>query len=105
MAASFASSKSRPCSMSSAPNARITAFFSVELPCGTTMVTAIPACAPAKASDWPWLPRVAVTIPCTYGRVVLVLHYDFHTGQRLEQRPSILWRRRDDRANQRNHVV
>ena len=41
----------------------------------------------------------------TYGRVVLVLHYDFHTGQRLEQRPSILWRRRDDRANQRNHVV
>src|SRR5262249_33613298 len=41
----------------------------------------------------------------TYGRVVLVLHDDFHTGQRLEQRPGILWRRRDGRANQPNHVV
>jgi glutathione S-transferase len=49
--------------------------------------------------------NAAAQLEGTYGRVVLVLHYDFHTGQRLEQRPSILWRRRDDRANQRNHVV
>ena len=51
IAASFASSKSRPCSINSAPNARIAAFFSVELPCGTTIITAMPARAPANASD------------------------------------------------------
>jgi len=49
--------------------------------------------------------NAAAQLEGTYGRVVLVLHYDFHTGQRLEQRPSILWRRRDARANQRNRVV
>ena len=32
------------------PQERIAAFFSVELPCGTTMVTAMPAREPAKAS-------------------------------------------------------
>src|SRR4030095_11748191 len=49
--------------------------------------------------------NAAAQLEGTYGRVVLVLHYDFHAGLRLEQRPSILWRRRDGRANQRNHVV
>ena len=52
-ACSFASSKSRPCSISSAPNERIAAFFSVELPCGTTIATATLARVPAKASEWP----------------------------------------------------
>src|SRR5262245_20924218 len=49
--------------------------------------------------------NAATQLEGTYRRVVLVLYDDFHTGQRLEQRPSILWRRRNDRANQRNHVV
>src|SRR5512139_2506959 len=49
--------------------------------------------------------NAAAQLEGTYGRVVLVLQYDFHTGQRPEQRPSILWRRRNDRANQRNHVI
>jgi hypothetical protein len=44
--------------MSSAPNARIAAFFSAELPCGTTIATGTFFCALAKANDWPWLPRV-----------------------------------------------
>ena len=52
-ASSFASSKLRPCSINSAPNDRIAAFFSVELPCGNTTVTAMPARDPAKANDWP----------------------------------------------------
>src|SRR5262245_60532318 len=43
--------------------------------------------------------NAATQLEGAYGRVVLVFHYDFHTGQGLEQRPSILRRRRDDRAN------
>src|SRR5262249_56192261 len=49
--------------------------------------------------------NAATQLKGTYGRVVLVFHYDFDTGEGLEQRPSILGRRRDDRANPRNHVV
>src|SRR6516225_9390574 len=125
MAASFASSKSRPCSIRVAPKARIAAFFSTELPCGTTIVTEMPARAPVKASDWPWLPRVAVTIPRTCGRsleavkindaaadlesadrsVVFMLDHDFHAGLRLEQRPGILRSRRNAGANQRNYAL
>ena len=41
-ARSRASSKSRPCSISSAPNACMAAFFSAELPNGTTTVQARP---------------------------------------------------------------
>ena len=52
-----------PCSTSVAPKARMAAFFSTLLPRGTTMVTGTPARAPAKARLWPWLPRVAETMP------------------------------------------
>ena len=38
-ACSRAASKSVPCSISPAPKDRIAAFFSTELPCGTTMLT------------------------------------------------------------------
>ena len=41
-ASSRAISKSSPCSIRRAPNARIAAFFSTLLPCGTTTVTAMP---------------------------------------------------------------
>jgi hypothetical protein len=36
------------------------AFFSIELPCGTTMVQATPCARAAQATLWPWLPRVAL---------------------------------------------
>src|SRR5262249_3685733 len=38
-------------------------------------------------------------------RVVLVLYNDLHTSSRLEQRPSILWRRRNAGGNQRDYVL
>ena len=38
-------------------------FFSRELQCGTKIVHGSAARAAAKAMDWPWLPRVAVTTP------------------------------------------
>ena len=53
IAASRAASKSWPASTSSAPKARMAAFFSTELPCGTTMVAAMPALAAASAMLWP----------------------------------------------------
>ena len=56
-----------PCSISSAPSARMAAFFSTELPCGTTIVAARPWRAAAKAIDWPWLPRVALITERTAG--------------------------------------
>ncbi len=62
-ASSRASSKSWPCSISLAPKPAMAAFFSVLLPNGTTMVTPRPNRLPAKASDWPWLPRVAEIRP------------------------------------------
>ena len=34
-----------------------------------------------------------------------MLDYNFHTRQRFKQRPSILWRPRDRRANQREYVL
>jgi hypothetical protein len=37
------------------------AFFSRELPCGTTMVQATPCSRAAQPMLWPWLPRVALT--------------------------------------------
>ena len=55
--------KSAPCSISSAPCARIAAFFSTELPCGTTSVDDRPWRRAAKAIDCPWLPRVALMTP------------------------------------------
>jgi len=55
------------CSMSSTPSARIAAFFSTELPRGTTMVAAKPWRRAAKPTDCPWLPRVAETTPCSAG--------------------------------------
>ena len=42
MAYSRADWKSSPCSSSVAPSAFIAAFFSTELPCGTTMVAGSP---------------------------------------------------------------
>ncbi len=36
------------------------AFFSTELPCGTTMVHATPWRRAAQPRLWPWLPRVAL---------------------------------------------
>jgi hypothetical protein len=36
------------------------AFFSTELPCGTTMVQATPWRRAAQPMLWPWLPRVAL---------------------------------------------
>jgi hypothetical protein len=36
------------------------AFFSTELPCGTTMVQATPCSRAAQPMLWPWLPRVAL---------------------------------------------
>jgi hypothetical protein len=47
MASMRAASKSWPCSTRRAPSARIAAFFSVLLPCGTTMVTGMPTRRPA----------------------------------------------------------
>jgi hypothetical protein len=55
-----ASWKSSPCSMSVTPRARMAAFFSTELPCGTTMVQATPWRRAAQPMLWPWLPRVAL---------------------------------------------
>ena len=46
-----------------APRATIAAFFSVLLPSGTTIVTGTPCSPPANARLWPWLPRVALTMP------------------------------------------
>ena len=43
------------------------AFFSTELPCGTTMVALKPWRAAARAIDCPWLPRVALITPRTPG--------------------------------------
>ncbi len=57
------SSKSFPAVTNWPPNASIAAFFSLELPSGTTMIDGIPLRAAAIATDWPWLPRVAVTSP------------------------------------------
>ena len=51
----------------SAPSAAIAAFFSVLLPSGTTIVTGCRAARPANARHWPWLPRVALTIPARSG--------------------------------------
>jgi hypothetical protein len=59
-ACSLAVWNSSPCSTSVTPSARIAAFFSTELPCGTTMVAARPWRRAAKPTDWPWLPRVAL---------------------------------------------
>jgi hypothetical protein len=59
-ACSEAAWKSSPCSTSVTPSARMAAFFSVELPCGTTMVAASPWRRAAKPTDCPWLPRVAL---------------------------------------------
>ena len=53
IAASLAASKSCPASTSSAPKARMAAFFSTELPWGTTMVAAMPLRAAASAMLWP----------------------------------------------------
>lgn len=36
------------------------AFFSTELPRGTTIVQRTPWLRAAQAIDWPWLPRVAL---------------------------------------------
>ena len=63
IAVSRAASKSWPVSISSAPSARIAAFFSGELPMGQTMVELMPTREAAKGMDWPWLPRVAVMTP------------------------------------------
>ncbi len=60
---SRASSKSRPCSMTSAPSARMAAFLSGLLPVGTTIVHGTPSRRHASAIDWPWLPVVAVITP------------------------------------------
>jgi hypothetical protein len=59
-ACSRAAWKSSPCSISVTPSARIAAFFSTELPCGTTMVQATPWARAAQPMLWPWLPRVAL---------------------------------------------
>jgi hypothetical protein len=56
-----ASWKSLPCSTSVTPRARMAAFFSTELPRGTTMVQATPWRRAAQPMLWPWLPRVALT--------------------------------------------
>ena len=53
----------RPNSITSAPRARMAAFFSTLLPCGTKIVTVRSWRRPAKARLWPWLPRVALTTP------------------------------------------
>jgi hypothetical protein len=45
--------KSCPASISSAPKARMAAFFSIELPSGTTIVAASPLRAAASAMLWP----------------------------------------------------
>ena len=37
------------------------AFFSTELPLGTTMVQRTPCARAAQPMLWPWLPRVALT--------------------------------------------
>ena len=66
-ACSFASSKSRPCSISSAPQARIAAFLSRLLPCGTTITVRTPWRRPDQAMLWPWLPRVALITPGSFG--------------------------------------
>jgi hypothetical protein len=42
------------------PSARMAAFFSSELPRGTTMVQATPWRRAAQPMLWPWLPRVAL---------------------------------------------
>ena len=60
MANSRASWKSLPCSMSVTPSARMAAFFSTELPSGTTMVQATPWLRAAQPMLCPWLPRVAL---------------------------------------------
>jgi hypothetical protein len=44
------------------------AFFSTELPCGTTMVQATPCRRAAQAMLWPWLPRVALITSRGSGR-------------------------------------
>ena len=59
-ACSRAAWKSSPCSTSSAPSARIAAFFSRLLPKGTTISAGTPCARAAEAMDWPWLPRVAL---------------------------------------------
>lgn len=46
--------------MSVTPSARMAAFFSTELPRGTTMVQATPWRRAAQPMLWPWLPRVAL---------------------------------------------
>jgi hypothetical protein len=52
--------KSVPCSINVTPRARMAAFFSSELPCGTTMVQGTPWARAAQPMLWPWLPRVAL---------------------------------------------
>ena len=112
--------KSSPCSISVAPSARIAAFFSTELPCGTTMVALRPCRAAARAIDWPWLPRVALITPRTprlapqqlvqvdraaaqlegaERGVVLVLDADRRAQPLLQQRPADRRRRRHLRAH------
>jgi hypothetical protein len=46
-----ASSKSLPATINSPPNASMAAFFSAELPSGTTMSAGMPACLAAIATD------------------------------------------------------
>jgi hypothetical protein len=62
-AASLAAWKSCPSSISSAPSARMAAFFSRPFPCGTTIAAGMPWRRAARPTLWPWLPRVAVTTP------------------------------------------
>jgi hypothetical protein len=44
------------------------AFFSTLLPRGTRITARTPLRAAAKATLWPWLPRVALITPPTWGR-------------------------------------
>ncbi|MNF86968.1 hypothetical protein D3C84_694200 [compost metagenome] len=46
-------------------------FFSSEFPCGTTISERKPSAVAASARLWPWLPRVAVTMPRASGWVRL----------------------------------
>ena len=106
--------KSWPRSISSVPSARIAAFFSL-FPCGTTTAAGISDEPPRIAIDCPWLPRVARPRSLQPARVRrrcvevdeaaaklegadrrVVLVFDPHGRYRVsvEQRPTLLRRRR-----------
>ena len=58
-----ASSKSRPCRITSAPSPRIEATFTGFAPSGAQIVACTPNSRAAYAIDWPWFPVDAPNTP------------------------------------------